>query len=102
MDSRSPQNSSVDAGPPRLPGARAQAVALDLPRRRPGQLGGEMDPARELVRGEMLLAKRLQLRGQPLGRGDAVAEYDPCFRLDEAARIRDADHRGLEHLRMRD
>src|SRR5262244_477413 len=75
----------------------AELEPLNLARRRLGQFRDELDPARILVRRELVLHEALEL-GLEAGRGGgAVFEDDEGLGLDEAVRVLVAHHRRLEH-----
>src|SRR5690242_19981122 len=75
----------------------AECRALHLSTRRLGQLVGELDDARVLVRRRLALDVVLELRGQRLGGRDAVAQDDDRSHDAAALLVRRGDDRRLRH-----
>src|SRR5690606_15180609 len=80
----------------------AQAEALDLARRRLGQLVDEMDGARILEWRQLALHESLQLLLDGFAGRIARAKHDIGDGLDQALAVGGADDRCLEHRRVLD
>ena len=74
-----------------------QGGAPDLAARRLGQLGGELDDARVLVRRGLGLDVVLQLARERVGGRVAVAQHDDGAHHGAALVVGGGDHRGLGH-----
>src|SRR6476469_5124615 len=82
--------------------ALAEPKTLDLAGGRFRQLVDELDVARVLVRGELVLDERLQRFLERRVRSVPGLEDHERLRLREAVRIVPSDHGSLEHGRMLD
>src|ERR671930_2615116 len=88
--------SSARSNTPATPSA-AQLEPLDLAPPGPGQLASELDPARVLIGGDLVLHEGLELIRELVGRPPGLLQDDERLRLDEPIGILLTDHRRLEH-----